>query len=55
MIFYMDLLDILQYPLGREVSLGDEIQDVKPQVRLDQKWNKYLKDMSYVSSSLCID
>ena len=44
-----------QYSLGLEVYLGLILQILKPQVWLDQIWNKYLQDKFYHSSSLCID
>ena len=34
---------------------GRKIQDVKPQVRLDQIWIKYMQGMSSGISSVCID
>ena len=34
---------------------GDGLQDVKPQVWLDQIWREYFQDLIFVSSSLCIN
>ena len=50
-----DPLKIRWCSLGQEVYLGDEVQYVKPQVRLDQIWNKSLQDLSSGISSFCID
>ena len=47
-------LNLHQYSLVWEVSLGDELQYVKPQVWLDQIWSESLQDILFVSSSFFI-
>ena len=54
-IFSEDCLNLHQYSLVWEVSLGDELQDVKPQVWLDQIWSESLQDLFFVLSSLYIN
>ena len=48
-------VNLNQCYLRYKVSMGHELQDVKPQVWLDKIWNKYIQYMSSSSSSLCID
>ena len=47
---YEDPLELHRCYWGWEVSLRDEIQDVKPQIQLDQFWNVYFQ----VSTALSI-
>ena len=54
-ILYEVFLYLHQCHLGWEVSLGEKLQDVKPQVWLDKIWSKYLQDLYYVRSSFWID
>ena len=54
-IFSDDPLNLHQCYLGSEVLLGEEVKYVKPQVLIDQIWNKYLQYLFYGSSSFCID
>ena len=52
--FSEEPLDIHQSSLGCEVSLGNKIKHVKPQVLIDQIWTEYLPELYSCSSYFCI-
>ena len=48
-------LNLHQFSLGLKVFLGDKLQYFKPQIWLNQIWNKFLQYIFSGRSSLCID
>ena len=50
-----DLLNHHQCYLVWEVYFGDELQDVKLQVWIDQMWSEYIQHMLFGCSSFCIN